>query len=213
MPKTCPLCDSNDVYFYYKDTFRSYYQCVSCQLVFVPEEYHLSAEEEKARYELHENDPNDEGYRQFLKRFFEPMNERIPNRAYGLDFGSGPGPTLHLMFEEAGHSMEIYDLFFEDNLSVFKQKYGFICATEVVEHLYQPMNELNRLWGCLKPGGFLGLMTKLVHNKEAFKKWHYIRDETHISFFSKKTFQWIGNQWNANLDFIGNDIIIFEKTD
>jgi len=180
-------------------------------LVFVPETYHLSRREEKSRYELHENHPADQGYRRFLKRFFDPMNKRLADNSTGLDFGAGPGPTLHLMFEEAGHSMEIYDLFFADDRSVFDKKYDFICATEVVEHLHQPMDELNRLWKCLKPSGFLGLMTKMVRSKSAFKKWHYIRDETHVSFFSKATFRWLGKQWDTDLEITGGDLIFFQK--
>ena len=44
-------------------------------------------------------------YRKFLSRMFKPMMERIEPDSYGLDFGSGPGPTLNLMFEEEGHTV------------------------------------------------------------------------------------------------------------
>lgn len=207
----CPVCNGGDPLPFHEDSLRRYYQCKNCGLVFVPEAYHLSRRQEKNRYELHENHPDNQGYRRFLRRFFTPMNKRIVNHSEGLDFGAGPGPTLHLMFEEAGHTMEIYDKFFAQNATVFDKKYDFICATEVAEHLCRPMTELNLLWKCLKPGGFLGLMTKMVRSRSAFKKWHYIRDQTHISFFSKKTFRWLSNRWGAHLDFITHDIIFFQK--
>lgn len=207
----CLLCGNSSANFYYEDDYRSYYQCPECSLVFVPPQQHLSAKEEKERYELHENNPEDDGYRQFLKRLFDPLNNRIADHGYGLDFGCGPGPTLHHMFEDAGHRMKLYDIFYADDPSVFLRQYDFITATEVVEHLHQPMNTLNRLWQCLKPCGFLGIMTKMVRDREAFKAWHYIRDDTHVAFFSPATFRWIANKWQAKLEFIGSDVIIFQK--
>jgi len=51
------------------------------------------------------NSPDDPRYRAFLSRLFIPLNERIAPESCGLDFGSGPGPTLSVMFEEQGHTM------------------------------------------------------------------------------------------------------------
>lgn len=207
----CILCGNYQTKYFYEDKFRTYLQCPLCKLVFVPPNQRLSPDEEKERYLLHENDPSDEGYRIFLNRIFEPLNKLLSSHSEGLDFGSGPGPTLHLMFEEAGHKMCIYDPFFEENQSVFDHTYDFITATEVVEHLYSPLQELQKLWNCLKPGGYIGLMTKMVKNREAFANWHYIRDETHVAFFSRPTFLWMGDQWNASVRFVEDDVIIFQK--
>jgi hypothetical protein len=38
---------------------RAYYRCGRCHLVFVPARYHLSASDEKAHYDLHQNHPGD----------------------------------------------------------------------------------------------------------------------------------------------------------
>lgn len=209
----CILCGNTETKFYHEDQFRSYYRCTNCNLVFVPRQFWLSPEEEKERYDLHENDPEDEGYRSFLSRLVDPLDEKLAPGSDGLDFGSGPGPTLHLLFEKRGHSMRNYDPFYENDPSVFERQYDFITATEVVEHLHQPLKELDRLWECLKPDGFLGIMTKMIRSKEAFEGWHYIRDETHVAFFSKNTFEWLAGRWGAALQIIGNDVIIFRKKD
>jgi len=73
------------------------------------------------------------------------------------------------------------------------------------------LTELDKLWGCLKEGGFLGIMTKLVIDREAFSKWHYITDMTHITFFSISTFEWIGRYLDSKPVFEGNDVILFQK--
>lgn len=207
----CPICQSKDIFNFHKDNRRKYLRCKDCYLVFVPKEFHLSKEEEKARYDLHQNSENDPGYRKFLSRIFEPMNSRIVPNSFGLDFGSGPGPTLSLMFNEAGHNMNVYDLFYADDKSVLEKEYDFITASEVVEHLKEPLTILKKLWICLRPGGSLGIMTKMVINQETFSKWHYITDMTHISFFSIETFEWIGNYFESNPEFLEKDVVIFKK--
>lgn len=213
---SCILCGSRRVDHFFKDqtdTYGSdYYQCQNCTLIFAPPKDRPAPKDEFARYETHENDPSDEGYREFLGQLFQPMNKVLEPNSKGLDFGSGPGPTLNIMFEEQGHDVTIYDYFYADNNSVFKKSYDFITATEVLEHLFHPDEELTRLWNCLRPGGYFGIMTKLaVDDKATFANWHYRRDSTHVTFYTKETFQWLANHWNAHLEFHGNQVIILQK--
>ncbi|MEA3334433.1 MAG: class I SAM-dependent methyltransferase [Chloroflexota bacterium] len=209
--RTCPLCSSDSAELYHNDRWRPYYRCNTCSLVFVPPAFHLSAEKEKAQYNLHENSPDDPGYRRFLSRLFLPMQERLPAGSHGLDFGSGPGPALPLMFEEAGHLVSTYDPFFADDPRLLQQHYDFITASEVVEHLSHPGEVLEQLWQCVRPGGTLGIMTKLVIDREAFASWHYIRDLTHISFFSLDTLQWLAEKWHATIEVVDRDVILFQQ--
>lgn len=209
----CPLCLSADTAHFSRDQLRDYLRCEHCKLVFVPQEFHLSSADEQAQYDLHENNPDDSGYRTFLSRLADPLLERLPANAQGLDFGCGPGPCLSVMLEEQGHSVALYDLYYADNreLLAVDADYDFITATEVIEHLSQPMDELRRLWRLLKPGGYLGLMTKLVADADKFANWHYKTDPTHISFFSVQTFEYISQQWDSSAEIIGADVIIFRK--
>ena len=212
----CPLCEGADVSNYYRDKVRGYLQCGTCQLVFVPSYEHLSAVEEKAYYDLHENRPDDPGYRKFLSRLFDPLIARLPPNARGLDFGSGPGPTLCRMFSEAGYEVALYDPYYAAEISVLSTQYDFITMTEVVEHLAAPGMELDRLWNCLSPGGWLGIMTKRVRDPQAFRRWHYITDPTHVSYFSEATFQWLVARWStqqtrAALFVAGADTVLIRK--
>ncbi len=207
----CPLCRGKKTDDYHSDSRRKYRQCRDCRLVYVPSVHQLSEEEEKQHYDLHQNNPADPGYRKFLNRLFKPLRERLPEMAEGLDFGSGPGPTLSLMFEERGYPMAIYDVFYAPDKSVLRRKYQFVTATEVVEHLSCPRTELDRLWSLITPGGWLGIMTKLVIDQRAFADWHYKNDLTHISFFSRDTFGWLGQQWGSAPVFVDKDVILFNK--
>jgi hypothetical protein len=174
-------------------------------------DHRLDPGEEKSRYDMHENDPGDTAYRDFLSQLFEPLVKKLPPQSYGLDFGSGPGPTLNVMFEEQGHRMKLYDPFYANDPSVFDEHYDFITTTETAEHLYHPRKEFDRLWSCLKPGGWLGIMTQFVPSREEFANWHYRRDDTHVTFYSPKTFRTMAQRWNAELELIGDRVAIFRK--
>lgn len=177
-------------------------------MIFVPPAYQLSRAEERAEYDLHQNSPEDEGYRRFLSRIFEPVHAGVAPASSGLDFGSGPGPTLSVMFAEAGHAMSIYDPHYSADTSPLNEKYDFVTASEVVEHFCNPAEDLARIRSCVKPGGLLGIMTKMALDQAVFADWHYINDPTHVSFFSRATFRWLAGQWNAELEFVGDDVVL-----
>jgi len=207
----CSLCGSPRPTFFHDDGKRRYFQCSVCDLKFVHPDHLLEPSEERSRYELHENSPEDMGYRTFLSRLFLPLKDRLSEGDEGLDFGCGPGPTLSVMFEEAGYNMSLFDPFFANDPSVLVRQYDFVCSTEVLEHLHHPGETLDRLWGCLKTGGWLGIMTKLARSREDFARWHYIQDPTHVSFYSEATFHWLADKWGAELEIIGSDVIVLQK--
>jgi len=207
----CPLCRNNGVDVYHSDDRRNYIRCLNCRLVFVPEKYWLNVEDEKAVYDLHRNDPLDQGYRRFLQRLCTPLNERLGAGRHGLDFGCGPGPTLSLMLEAHGHRMDLFDPLYHNNSEVLSKTYDFICATEVVEHLRHPDHIFSALFGMLRKGGWLGIMTKMVLNREAFGKWHYIRDLTHICFFSRNTFDYLADRFDAEIHFVEKDVVLLRR--
>ncbi|MFS1522626.1 class I SAM-dependent methyltransferase [Microbulbifer sp. 2304DJ12-6] len=208
----CSLCRHTTVQFYHRDTSRSYYQCNRCALVFVPPEFHLSPAGELAYYNLHENSMEDNGYRRFLSRCAVPLLNALQAKSEGLDFGCGPAPLLANMLAEGGHRVELYDRFYLPATDALAKEYDFIVATEVVEHLAEPGAELLNLWQRLRGGGILALMTKPVISAERFARWHYIRDPTHIGFFSARTFRWLAQRLEADLQFVDSDVFFLRKS-
>lgn len=207
----CPLCYQSQGHAYHQDKRRHYLQCPTCSLVWVDEEDRLDANAEKAMYDLHRNDPRDEGYRRFLSRFATPMLKKLAERSQGIDFGCGPGPTLSGMMEEHGHHVALYDIFYYPDETVLQSRYDFVMATEVIEHLHHPAQVWQQWLSMLKLGGWLGVMTKQVIDKEAFVHWHYKNDLTHVSFFSRETFNYLAKRDNLAIEFVGNDVVLLRK--
>lgn len=207
----CPLCSENQTRFYFEDKHRCYFQCSRCELVFVSQDQRLDAVTEKAHYDHHENNPDDQGYRRFLSRLALPLIERLAAGSTGLDFGCGPGPALAHMLREAGHTVALYDIYYQPDASVLKKTYDFVTATEVIEHLYDPQEIWSKWLNLVKPGGWIGIMTKQVIDIEAFASWHYKYDPTHVIFFSRATFRYLAARDKLELEFIGNDVILLRK--
>ncbi|WP_417329520.1 class I SAM-dependent methyltransferase [Halomonas cupida] len=195
--------------YFHNDGRRDFFRCGRCDLVAVPPHQRLDPVAEKAIYDQHDNRPDDPGYRAFLARLMVPLGEHLAPRAEGLDFGAGPGPTLSLMFEEAGFMMQVHDPFFAPNPEAMQRQYDFITATEVAEHLFTPGETLGHLVSCLRPGGWLGLMTMRI--PEDFANWHYIRDPSHVVFFSDLSLAWFARQHGLTLTLAGREVALLQR--
>lgn len=210
MTHACPLCQQAGAEAFYQDKHRCYFHCLNCDLRFADPASQLASDAEKAVYDQHENNPLDAGYRQFLNRLAQPLLARIGTQQQGLDFGCGPGPTLSVMMQEQGHHVALYDPYYQPEEGVLQQRYDFVTSTEVVEHFCQPQQDWQKLMSCIKPGGWLGIMTKLAHGNDAFASWHYKNDPTHVSFYSQQTMTWIARQYACQVEFFGADVILFQ---
>ena len=211
-PAACPLCNTNQKLAFLSDAEREYYRCSCCDLIFVPREYHLSEIDQRARYDSHNNDPGDLRYRNFFKQLLVPLLAILPSNSHGLDFGSGPGPTLSLMLEECGHKVDLYDKFYAQNDAVFQNRYDFITATEVVEHLPNPLKDLEALVKILQKGGILAIMTEIVSPQLDFTNWYYKNDPSHVCFYSEKTFLYLANLLGLEIVTLSERVIILRKS-
>lgn len=206
--ENCTLCNSKEISHYYDNR---YFKCNNCDLIFLSPKFQISQDEEKKRYSTHNNDPLDPNYRKFLNRLMEPVIHQINIGDKGLDFGSGPGPTLSIMFQEKGFNMNIFDPFFADNQSVLEEKYDFVTSSEVVEHFSTPAKSWMQLINLVKPKGTLGIMTEIFDKNINFEKWYYKNDDTHVSFYSLKTFSWIEKYYNLTKIYNDSRVIIFKN--
>ncbi len=206
----CPLCANGAAELFHRDRKRNYFRCLQCDLVFVPPEFHLDPEAEKARYDFHSQSLKDSGYRVFLNRLFNPLEKKLSPGARGLDFGCGQTPTLSMLFEEAGYTCDNYDLHYFNNPPALEKKYDFLTCSETMEHFQRPSEEFERFLRLVKSGGWIGIMTQLRNEAPPFEKWFYKDDATHICFFSRLTFQWLGKTCNLHAEFHPDSVVLFQ---
>ena len=209
---SCPLCAAHDTVAHFADdSAREYLICSQCDLVFVPPQWHPTAETAKKRYDLHQNNPADAGYRRFLSQLADPMKVSIQVGAEGLDFGCGPTAALAMLFEEAGFLMSRYDPFYANDATVLERTYDFVASSEVVEHFVQPAQDWNLLLSLMKPAGVLGIMTSLRESSTDFARWWYRDDITHVCFYSRRTFEWLANHNKLAVEFKGGSVILLRR--
>lgn len=212
MNSVCPLCQHPRTQHFCADKRRAYFQCMQCFLVFADRTTLLTAAQEKAQYDLHQNQLDDPGYRKFLSRLALPLLSALkPEQNTGLDFGSGPGPLLVQMLREAGKQMQLWDPFYAPGPEALQQKYHFVSCTEAIEHFINPAKEWHIWMDLLLPQGVLALMTKRYTDQNSFHHWHYKNDPTHISFFHQNTFEFLAQRDQLDIEFPADDVVLFKK--
>lgn len=165
---------------------------------------------EKRRYELHNNDVEDPGYRSFVKPIVDYVSQNHSATERGLDFGAGPGPVIAELLAKRGYQLSLYDPFFHDNQELLENKYDYVIACEVVEHFHNPQKEFDRLAKLLSEKGSLVIMTGLFSENCDFESWYYKNDETHVFFYSHDTFKYIKSAYGFKNLMIENRMIILK---
>lgn len=209
--EACPVCRAPSVPFHAAADGRDYRRCSGCAATFLRAAQLPAAAAEYAHYLLHDNDPADNRYRQFLEPLARPLLARLPPGRSGLDYGCGPGPALACMLREAGHDVALYDPFFHDDPGVLARSYDFVVCSEVAEHFHRPAEEFSRLDGLLNPGGWLGIMTGILTDDGRFAAWHYRRDPTHVVFYRPETFVHIAGRHRWHPEFPAENVVLFHK--
>ena len=100
---------------------------------------------------------------------------------------------------------------FSQAQDVLQKTYNFITCTEVLEHMTQPGEELQKLVDLLLPGGSLIAMTRFLANREEFLNNNYHRDPTHICFFNKQAFLYAGSELGMTTAFPAPNVVVFTK--
>jgi hypothetical protein len=152
-------------------------------------------EDEKKRYQQHNNDVGDPRYQQFVAPVVSKVEERFKPGHKGLDYGAGTGPVAARILKDKGYSVKLYDPYFYNNPDLLQKKYDFIICCEVIEHFNDPVREFRRLKSILKNGGALFCMTDLYSKDIDFKNWYYKNDPTHVFFYQQKTLMQIKSKY------------------
>jgi SAM-dependent methyltransferase len=207
----CPVCESLQGRPFQVIGGRAYGRCDRCEATFLLPEHLPTPETERAEYTLHQNAPDDAGYREFLQQLALPLLQKLSPARHGLDFGCGPGPALAGLLRAAGHTVALYDPFFHPDPAALTTSYDFITCSEVVEHFHQPAREFRRLDGLLKPGGWLAVMTRFQTDDARFAQWHYRRDPTHVVFYRPATFEHLARVQGWRCEVPAPNVVLLQK--
>lgn len=163
-----------------------YHRCESCGFVAMDKRYQMTPEDEKLRYQQHNNSADNLGYVKFLETFLDFALDPAPSPGASiLDFGSGPEPVMAGLMEQRGYRVSIEDPFFAPGEK--SGSFDVITSLEVFEHLDNPFEVLSNLAGRLSENGRLSIGTMfLPESRDDFSNWHYRNDSTHIGFFTQE---------------------------
>lgn len=203
----CPLCESQG-YSYHTHKKHHYYRCSGCHSVFMHPDHRLSPEDERRRYEQHNNDVHDPRYQRFVAPVVNKVTSSFTPDNKGLDFGAGTGPVIAKMLGDQGYRVELYDPFFHDNRYVLDQRYDFIICCEVMEHFFYPRKSFALLRSLLNQQGSLICRTTLFTDKTDFPSWHYKNDETHTFCYHPDAVAWIAQYFDFARTVITDNTII-----
>ena len=196
MAHKCIICGSSTRIINHPKTADFYY-CSTCDFIAKDDQQLISKQQELQIYERHNNSIDDPVYVEYFNRFLkDAVFPFVNNGKLGFDFGSGPSPVLsQILKRDHDYQMDIYDPFYAPDKTYIGKKYDLITSTEVVEHLSDSLMTFRLFVKLLKPNGVLAIMT-LFHQQddEAFLKWHYVRDHSHIAFYTAKTMAYIAKE-------------------
>lgn len=207
----CIVCGRFSARFFTRVNGHLYKRCAACHATFLDPAHRLSIEAEHARYRLHRNDPADIEYRRFFSKLVDPLLQRLPPQAEGLDYGCGPGPALACILGEAGHSVRLFDPLFFPDPEPLGDLHDFITCTETIEHFHRPAEEFVGLGRRLRPGGWLALMTCFQTDDHRFAAWHYRRDPTHVVFYREATLRHIARRFGWTCEIPAKDVALMQK--
>ncbi len=174
------------------------YCCPHCGTIFKDPQIHQTFSLQKQRYDLHENDPSDEGYRHYFQHFLDWVLPQVGGSGSALDFGCGSSTLLADMLTGKGWESTAYDPIYHPEKGYRNTVYDLITVVEVFEHLHDPDATFGMLVGLLKKEGYLAIRTEFVPGStEVYLHWYYRQDPTHVVFFSPGAFDCLCARWGC----------------
>ena len=209
----CRLCGSPDCLLIFSDSVREYYHCAVCDLIFVPASQCVSIEEERSRYDLHDNNGDHAGYRSFLREVAAVVEQVTIRGGRILDFGCGKNAVLASMLREQGYSCTAYDPLYGIGMEFNLFTYDTIVLCEVIEHVRNLKEELRIISELLNPSGTLVIRTGIHPRPESFGSWWYKNDRTHVNFIGMPTIAWIARTFGyARVDSGNKGIVCLTRS-
>ncbi|MGL4986979.1 MAG: class I SAM-dependent methyltransferase [Treponemataceae bacterium] len=203
---TCIFCE-NITHELRLDT-TLFHRCDFCKGVFKDSSQFLLPQEQKNRYEKHNNCLKNISYKEYLKNYTKKIERFLKKdssviRSF-LDFGCGPLdvsqkpfiPILEKLLKTekdfsffSNMQFSCYDIHFANHTEVLEKKFDLINCLEVVEHFENPRAEFALLLSLCNKNATLIIATQLVDECTNFASWWYKEDVTHVAFYSQRALE------------------------
>lgn len=188
-----------------------FFCCTECLGIFKAKKLLPTPEEEKKRYEEHNNEVTDIKYQNFASPITSAVQSNFPTKSLGLDFGAGTGPVISKVLREKGYKLNQFDPFFIMDTKTLQVKYDYIVCCEVIEHFHSPAKEFSLLKNLLKPNGHLYCMTHIYTMEINFDNWYYKNDKTHVFIYQHKTLEKIKELFKFSSLNVADRLIIYKS--
>ncbi len=209
----CLVCASSSVRLL-ETKRKKFFRCNDCGFSFLHPDFLPDEETALNRYKKHQNDDDNQGYRQFLSRIVERALFYAGKPETVIDWGSGPVPSLSRMMRNLGFSVFSWDPHFSASELPQQSFYDLGMCVETAEHFINPQKDFSAFFAALKPGAFAVIHTHLApEDDEAFLRWWYMEDITHVSFYSNRSLEMLGDMNSASLIALEDrKLAVFRKT-
>jgi len=208
----CPLCQFEELLpLSHRQIEDGIFHCQNCDLIFKRPELFWDWKKQETRYSQHQNEMDNPGYLQFFEQLLKPLRPLISPGLRALDWGSGPGekPVLAELLKQEGLQVETYDPIYQSQIPM--GSFQLITSTEVIEHFQEPKKSFEQILRLLEPQGIFAGLTQFHREGQDFANWWYVKDPTHVVFYSEKTFLWIAEKWNLKILHLRHPVFIFRK--
>lgn len=193
----------------------SYYSCPHCHFIQTEEPYWLSEAYQNVITELDIGLINRNLY---LKEQIPTLIDALfPESKIMIDYGGGYGIFVRIM-RDLGYNFYRQDIYCEnlfakhfDVKDITVGHFDVLTAFEVLEHLAQPMAELDKM---LALSDNLIFTTVLAPDKPTMlKDWWYLSPLTgqHVSFYQLKTLQYIAQKLGKQVYSNGTNLHVFSN--
>lgn len=203
----CKICDSEDQLFDTAIILKKYqidfFECPLCGFIQTEEPFWL---EEAYSSAITSSDIGLIQRNIILSRkldFFIRLH--LPEVGRFLDYGGGYGMLVRMM-RDKGYDFEWYDEYcdnlFAQHHEMSKQHYDVVTAFELLEHLPDPMGEIEKLF---QMGDTVIFSTELIPKERPKVKdwWYYgVEHGQHISFYTLKTMGLIADKYGMRYSYM-----------
>ncbi len=213
--RDCPGCGKTQHFYFFTKNGHDLYRCAKCSMFGLhPMPVALERDVYNENYFTNgkhgfgyvDYDRDKEPMRSVFKKYLTRIEEKMSSKGTILDIGAATGFFMKIAQDEgwtvSGIEISPYaaevarkkgldiQLGTFGTTEIPQNSFDVITMWDVLEHLADPVSDLERAYGTLKPGGLLLINTpdsSSMYARFFGRRWHLIVPPEHIHYFNKKS--------------------------